>query len=69
MPNSASTDILCSAALPADAVDAAIVDKRLAGFDLALVLRWVVILDPFFVIPLVVRISDNVIVHEDEWHL
>jgi hypothetical protein len=68
MPNSASTDILCSAALPADAMDAAIVDKRLAGFHLALVLRWVVILDPFFVIPLMLRISDNVVVHEDEWH-
>ena len=63
VPNSASTDILCRAALPTDAMDAAIVDKGLTGLDLALVLCWVVILDPFFVIPLVLRISDNVIVH------
>jgi hypothetical protein len=63
MPNSASTDILCRASLPPDAVDAAIVDKRLASFDLALVLCRVVILDPFLVIPLVLGIRDDVIVH------
>ena len=49
-------------------MDATIVDERLAGSDLALVFRGVVVVDPLHVVPSVLRIGDHVIVHQNERH-
>jgi len=47
------------ATLPADPMDATIIDERLADFDLALVFCRVVVLDPFRVVPDVLLVNAN----------